>query len=111
MRHLICLSLVALCSCDSINDYYQGKVMDENGKALAGVTVSELYRNRQTETDATGYFKLDRSPEWLGELIFTKNGYHTDTIPSVWHQAGETTEYRFVKNDTALIRLRVSAVK
>lgn len=111
MRRLIGFSLLTLYSCDSINDYYQGKVTDENGKALEGVMVSELYRNRQTKTDATGYFKLERSPTWLGELIFSKKGFEIDTIPSVWHQAGETTEYRFVKKDTVEIRLRTSGTK
>ncbi len=81
--------------------------MDENGKSLEGVTVMEENRKvKQTWTDQTGYFKLDRSPDWLGTLVFIKEGYETDTIPSVRRQAGEKVRYNFIENDTTIVRLK-----
>lgn len=101
------LLLLLLYSCKTTgNNFYQGKVLDENDKPLEGVTVVEEDRDEnRTITDKNGYFKLDRSPDWLGRLIFVKEGYKEDTIPSVWHQAGEKIEYNFIKNDTTIVRL------
>lgn len=102
------LIVLLLFSCKApVNNFYQGKVLDENGKPIEGVTVLEEHKNeKQTTTDLNGYFKLDKSPDWLGHLIFIKEGYETDTIPSVWHQAGETTEYNFIEKDTTIVRLK-----
>lgn len=104
--------LFLLFSCKTkVNDYYQGIVLDQNDKPLERVIVTEEDRNeKQTTTDKNGYFKLDRSRDWLGRLIFIKEGYETDTISSVWHQAGETTEYKFIESDTTIVRLKVSGI-
>lgn len=79
-------------SCIQTNNFYQGRVIDENNNPLENVLVLELYRENQTKTDKTGYFSFDRhSSNFLEDLVFVKKGYKTDTIPTVWHQAGETT--------------------
>ncbi|TWH98761.1 carboxypeptidase-like protein [Flavobacterium tiangeerense] len=96
-----------LFSCNQTNNFYQGQVTDENNKPLEGVIVAEDRIDKHTKTDKDGYFKLDRSQDWLGDLIFVKEGYKTDTIPSVSNQAGETTEYQFIKNDTTIVRLQL----
>lgn len=112
MKQAFCLLFLILCSCRSVNDFYQGRVVDAQNKPLKNVVVSELYRGSQTSTDTNGYFKLKRySSSFLGDLVFEKYGYDTDTIPTVWHQAGETTEYGFVKDDTTIVRLRPIEVK
>ncbi|MGE8302304.1 MAG: carboxypeptidase-like regulatory domain-containing protein [Sphingobacterium paramultivorum] len=109
---LYLLVLFLLFSCKTkVNNFYQGIVLDQIDKPLEGVTVTEEGRNeKQTITDKNGYFKLDRSSDWLGRLIFIKEGFETDTIPSVWHQAGETTEYNFIGSDTTIIRLKVHSI-
>ena len=112
MKQTLCLLLLIICSCKSINNFYQGRVTDEQNKPLAAVSVLELYSGNKTNTDSYGYFKFNRfNSDFLGDLVFTKEGYNTDTIPTVWHQAGETTEYNFVKNDTTIVRLRQAKVK
>lgn len=100
------ISCVLLISCNSVNNFYHGRVVDENGKALENVIVAEDVITKQTKTDKKGYFKLNRNPDWLGNLIFIKEGFLSDTIPTVYHQNGETTEYDFIKKDTTLVRLR-----
>ncbi len=109
---LYTLLLFLLFSCKTkVNDYYQGIVLDQSDKPLEGVIVTEEDRNeKQTTTDKNGYFKLDRSPDWLGRLIFIKEGYKADTIPSVWHQAGETIEYNFIEKDTTIVRLKMLGI-
>jgi hypothetical protein len=106
MKSIYQLSFLLLISCNSVNNFYQGRVVDENGKALENVIVAEDVITKQTKTDKKGYFKLNRSPDWLGNLIFIKEGFLSDTIPTVYHQNGETTEYDFIKKDTTLVRLR-----
>lgn len=106
------LFLFLLFSCKPrVNNFYQGKVIDQSDKPLEGVIVTEDDRNgKQTKTNKNGYFKLDRSPDWLGRLIFIKDGYQTDTIATVWHQAGETTEYNFIEKDTTIVRLKLLGI-
>ncbi|MFA4870763.1 MAG: carboxypeptidase-like regulatory domain-containing protein [Pedobacter sp.] len=107
------LFLFLLLSCKPrVNNFYQGKVIDQSDKPIEGVIVTEEdSKEKQTTTDKKGYFKLDRSPDWLGRLIFIKDGYQTDTIASVWHQAGETTEYNFIETDTTIVRLKATKVR
>lgn len=107
MKYMFYTLLLTLLSCKTANNFYQGKVMDENGKPIEGVNVMEENGNeRQTSTDQTGYFKLDRSPDWLGTLVFRKKGYETDTIPSVRRQAGEKVRYNFIENETTVVILK-----
>ena len=90
------LIILSLISCGrKINDFYQGRVIDENNNPLEDVIVAEDNLDKQVKTDKTGYFKLHRRPHWLGNLIFIKEGYKTDTIHSVWHQHGETIGIAF----------------
>lgn len=100
--------ILTLISCNSANNFYQGKVLDENEKPIQGVTIFEEERKNSSvaTTDSTGYFRLARSPEWLGNLIFIKEGFKPDTIPSVRRQAGERIRYYFIENDTTVVRLK-----
>ncbi len=88
-------------SCNDVNDFYQGQVIDEHNKPLENVLVSEdnTKKGTQTRTDRNGYFKLARTPQWLGTLIFYKAGYEVDSIPTVARQSGERVNYSFIKKD------------
>ncbi len=105
MRILSLLLFLGTVSCNQHNNFYQGVVTDTAGTPLAGVRVTEMYRENQTQTDAGGYFRLSKSPDWVSDLIFVKEGYNTDTIPTVWHPGGETTAYNFVNKDTTRVQL------
>lgn len=106
MKYPIYLLILIFFSCRTANNFYQGRITNEENQPLEGVIVAEEHRHKQTKTDKTGYFKLDRSPDWLGNLIFIKDGYRQDTIPTVWHQAGETIGYNFIENDTTIVKLQ-----
>ena len=106
MKNIYYILILTLYSCNSVNNFYQGRVIDEKNNPIEGVIVAEDHIEKHTKTDKDGYFKLDRSPDWLGRLIFIKEGYKTDTIPTVWHQGEETTEYNFIKKDTTIVRLK-----
>ncbi|MFH6602334.1 carboxypeptidase-like regulatory domain-containing protein [Maribacter algicola] len=99
--------IFVLLSCgQKTNDFYQGVVLDENNIPLENVTVFEEYvEENSTKTDNKGYFKLNRTPNWILSLVFVKEGYKTDTIPTVWAH-GEQVNYQFIKNDTTQVRLK-----
>jgi hypothetical protein len=70
-------------------EYYSGVVFDNQSKKnIQNVTVSCLLEDRvlKTTTDEKGYFKISddkldkRQLEMGAKLIFSKNGYITDTI-------------------------------
>jgi len=95
------------CS-ERIHDYHAGFVVDEHGKPIDSALVYEDLNPDyiiKTYTDSTGYFKQKRQS--LMDLIVVKEGYLTDTIKMVSHQAGETTDYSpLVKTDSAKIVLK-----
>ena len=107
IEYTCCLLVLALLSCSKkTTDFYQGVVLDENNIPLENVTVFEEYvKENSTKTDNKGYFKLNRTPNWILSLVFVKEGYKTDTIPAVWAH-GEQVNYQFIKNDTTLVRLK-----
>ncbi|WP_437918647.1 hypothetical protein [Sphingobacterium sp. LRF_L2] len=93
------------CSCHSSPLYYYGQVLDENNTPIESVYISKLYDDIGVVTDKRGYFKMDRSADRLDDLIFSKEGYITDTIPSVWRQNGEAIRYNFINHDTTFVKL------
>lgn len=76
-----------------------GYVTDSGGAALEGVAV---HLNDAPETSATtdssGYFAMPRPGNFLPELVFSKEGYISDTIPTVSGHHGETVEFRFLRS-------------
>ncbi|MFC4212959.1 carboxypeptidase-like regulatory domain-containing protein [Pedobacter lithocola] len=110
MRYFLYFMLLLFFSCKTTNNFYQGRVIDEQNKAIEFVIVAEESGNRNTKTDKNGYFKLDRNRNVLEDLIFSKSGYVTDTIPTVWHQSGETTEYNFIEKETSVVRLKAAKI-
>ncbi|MCB9255838.1 MAG: hypothetical protein H6579_01765 [Chitinophagales bacterium] len=80
VKYFFILLILTLGSCkEKINDFYQGKVLDENGFPLEHVVVEEYKMGNRTKSDSLGYFKLKRSENWLGSLVFSKEGYESDT--------------------------------
>lgn len=55
-----------------------GKVTDESGKPLAGVTVSQKGTDNSTISDINGDFSIEASDD--GELVFSLVGYSTQTV-------------------------------
>ncbi|MFX0558080.1 carboxypeptidase-like regulatory domain-containing protein [Maribacter sp. CXY002] len=89
------------------NNFYQGVVLDKNDRPIENVKVFEEFgTENMIRTDTRGYFLLDSSNDRLTRLVFVKEGYKTDTIPTVWSQHGERVGYQFIMNDTTIVRLR-----
>lgn len=109
MKNLIftCL-LIYLVSCDekSLN-YYHGVVVDGNSIPISGVLIKTRYiKPDVTVTDENGYFRLSKLPNTITSLVFSKEGYMTDTISSVYAHGGETLDYRFINKQIDTIPLR-----
>ncbi len=89
--------LILLISCKPrINDYYSGFVVDELGRPIENVLVKQDIQDEYSSkiyTNKRGYFKLKAEYSGLSDLIFSKEGYLSDTIEMVWTQHGETIEY------------------
>ncbi|MBL3657554.1 hypothetical protein [Fulvivirga sediminis] len=99
--------LLCLCSCKVNRDFYWGYVYYDQ-KPLTDVTVKTNSDNvvDSVQTDAIGFFKLAKQPHSAQPLIFKKEGFITDTIPSIWYQHGEKVMYTFLNQqpDTVLLR-------
>lgn len=106
IKKYLFVSLFILLNCQSVSDHYHGKVTDENNNPIEDVIVKEECFEKKTVTNKKGYFKLKRSSNTLGYLIFSKEGYKSDTIPTVWSQHGEALQYNFIEKDTTDIRLK-----
>lgn len=106
----LCLFLFLLSSCSGTHDYYSGTVLDELGRPVENVLVkenlAEKYALRKL-TDKKGYFKFKRSKGVLPQVLFSKEGFLTDTIELIWTHAGESYEYaNIIKEDSAKFILR-----
>ncbi|MFL0067037.1 hypothetical protein V3A08_15360 [Tenacibaculum maritimum] len=102
--------LICFLSCKEKEvDYYHGVVVDNNLVPISNVMVKTDYSDSIfTKTKKTGYFKLLRTPNKYGSIIFSKKGYKTDTIRTVSTQSGELLDYSFInkKIDTITLELR-----
>lgn len=102
----ILLSLLLFANCSPrLNNYYSGIIIDEVGRPVSGVLVEEIYSTNRTMSDASGYFKLNRSN--LFELIISKKNYLNDTIHVVGSHAGESFYYSdIVTEDSSEVVIR-----
>lgn len=71
----IVLVFISLGSAFGQSKVVKGKVTDQNGKALEGVTVSVKQTNRATSTEADGSFSISASPGDI--LLFTFVGFQS----------------------------------
>lgn len=96
-----------LSSCGTKPKFYRGYVF-YNKKPLVNVTIKKDNgkHHDSVRTDLTGFFKLPKEPNSIRSLIFTKKGFVTDTIPSVWTQHGEKIYYTFLNKSPDTIFLR-----
>ncbi len=103
---VLSIILFTITSCSTKPAFYRGYVYYEN-KPLKNVTVKKMYDDEfSTKTDSNGYFLLQKEPNSLRSLIFEKQGFITDTIPSVWTQNGEKVKYTFLNKYSDTITLR-----
>lgn len=109
--HLCLFVLLVLAACKSSPNYYKGRVHDESGSPLKDVQVSENSAGQQSFTDSKGYFRMIKREGSLSNLIFSKKGFKTDTIPSVCHHAGKATTYNFINDDTTPVTLHPLNIK
>lgn len=73
--------LLALSTLLSAQNTLRGKVTDENGEALAGVTISERGTNNGTQSGIDGSFTLTYSrPDAV--IVFSYTGYATQEVVS-----------------------------
>ncbi|MCD8418796.1 hypothetical protein J2Q11_13770 [Tenacibaculum finnmarkense genomovar finnmarkense] len=106
MKNLFILALLLLNGCKTKPLLYQGYVYYDN-QPLVNVVVKKEHKNQDlTKTDSTGYFKIKKTPNSLTSLIFIKEGFKIDTVPSVWSQHGEKINYTFLNKKFDTIRLR-----
>lgn len=103
--------MLSVCSA-KVNSYYSGFVVDEAGAPISGVVVCKYYGAANSDineeycdtTDERGYFYVGRKKESLPDLVFSKHGYVTDTVPVVWMMHGEKVVYSLVvTSDTAKV--------
>lgn len=106
IRYFLYVFVITFYSCQKDEYFYHGKVTDDNNNPVEDVIVTVENCKNKTKTDKKGYFKLMHSSEFLGNLIFRKEGFKTDTIPTVWRQHGETLNYNFIENDTTVVLLK-----
>ncbi len=106
MRFVTFLLLVFLIvGCKSKQSFYHGYVF-HNENPVVGVEVKDNLRiQNSTYTDSTGYFKLIKRRDMISDLIFTKNGYISDTVKTVWIQSGEREMKRFLNKDADTLYL------
>ncbi len=116
MKKLIIIGVVciAMLSCNKVNNYYAGYIADGQGQPIRNVLVREYTLNgRSTFTDEKGFFKLDRDPSIICNLIFEKEGYEGDTIRTFNSRSiGENPEeceteyYSILTSDTSKFVLK-----
>ncbi len=89
--------MISFMSCRSIHihDYYAGFVVDQLGNPVDSVMVKEDWGERSniTYSDKKGYFRMNRLENCLPDLIFSKEGYQSDTVRMAWIQHGEVAMY------------------
>ncbi len=82
----------------------KGKLVDENNKPLAGVSIQVIGKQRGTVSNDTGFFKIDITPNKTAALEFTSIGY-VRFQKNLYLNEGETETITIkLKKDTAQIQ-------
>lgn len=91
MKKWFCMLCLAggVASVHAQSHVVKGKVADESGQGLPGVSVKVLGTNLGTSTDVKGDFSLKADPN--AQLIFTFVGFNTDTVPATRADNGRVT--------------------
>jgi len=112
MRKPLFIFFMALVlSCKEKSSFYHGVVVNENNLPIPNVTVKKMnQRPLSTITDSTGYFILYKNPDWLFDLSFSKEGYKTKIVRTVWTHSGEVVGYTFLNKKADTITLKKKAI-
>ena len=108
MKKIVLLSylFLVLTSCDEKSNFYHGVIVDIDKNPISNVKVSmEFNQSESTFSQENGYFKLSKSPDILASLVFKKDNFITDTIPSILTQRGEVLIYNFLNKKPDTIKL------
>lgn len=108
MKNLIFICfLINLMSCSKKPTHYKGVVVDYNSVPIKNVLIREQFSDSiHTTSKKNGFFKLKKTPNSLPDLIFSKEGYITDTVRTVWSEHGELISYRFLNKKLDTLRLK-----
>ncbi|WP_047789063.1 carboxypeptidase-like regulatory domain-containing protein [Tenacibaculum mesophilum] len=111
MRKLLFIFFIALSlSCKEKRLFYHGVVLDENNRPLPNIEVKELDFNNSTLSDSKGYFKLKKDINFISKLSFSKKGYKTKIVRTVWTHSGEVVGYTFLNKKADTITLKKKAI-
>ncbi|WP_293311467.1 hypothetical protein [Pedobacter sp. UBA5917] len=92
VAYLLIFLLINSCT----PSYYYGYVYDYDKKIpLDGVKIYDGHNKKQSTTNKRGYFELIKTKNSSSILIFEKEHYQNDTIPSISIQNGELMKERF----------------
>lgn len=106
MLALFLFILIAFSACNGDQNFYHGIVRGEDGKPILDVFVVENKDGKNTRTDSSGYFRIEKDGNTVNKLIFSKEHYITDTISSANQQQGKTTTVNFLSEDTTIVILK-----
>ncbi|MEO7047318.1 MAG: carboxypeptidase-like regulatory domain-containing protein, partial [Ferruginibacter sp.] len=87
----------------------KGKVVDENGAGLPGITVLQRGSKKGTQTDAAGNFSLSVSES--ADLIFSSVGFKSNTVNIKGHDFVNVTLLRNVTSDEEVVVVGYQTVK
>lgn len=101
MRKFFSLLLFCCLAITSIAQQKQikGKITDESGTPLQGVTVTVKGTKLATQTDAGGNFILPTSTDGKQTILFSYVGYTTETV---FANVGETIDIKLKKSNASL---------
>lgn len=102
-KYVLLPVLITLINCNKMQKCYSGYVYDEvSRKPINHVFIKENFSKdfKSTYSNEKGYFKIDNNAESVGDLIFIRNGYKTDTIVTIWSQRGENLKYKFIRKES-----------
>ena len=107
MKAFLCIKKILLItlliqSCSNTSKFH-GYVYHDT-MALDSVCVTDD-GGKSTYTDSLGYFVLEEDSKYFSDyLIFSKEGYRTDTIMTVYHRGSIKLDFLFQKgNDTIIL--------
>ena len=93
MKNIVLLFLFLLNGCAKP---YSGFVYDYDKKTpISGVSINDYLNGKKVVTNSDGYFLLKKDGKMSSILIFSLDGYVTDTIKSIQIHNGEEMEEKF----------------
>lgn len=107
MKFFLILPLLFLSCKSTVSNFYHGVVINEEGNPIEYVEVKENFKYPQsTVTEDNGFFQLYKSPLVRGKIIFSKNGFISDTVRTQRRLYTQPTTYLFMNKtpDTLILK-------